>query len=345
MRKLMSGLLSIVCLISLFVLPMRAESANLPPAAGNSFLLTQQTQFIGNNYNVANWGLDRIDQRFRPLNGTYTYNNTGAGVNVYVFDNGINQFHQEFEGRASLAYNPLNDGFLWSACDDHGTHVAGIIGGKTFGVAKQATLHSIRVATCQWNQQEQRLQPVVSDEAVVQALDWVMLNHVKPAVVNMSFAKNLTFNNGIFVSTTQQAIEERIKALVNLGVTVVAGAGNVAIDASLFSPARVPQVITVGGSDIYDKRDPNSAYGNVIDIYAPGVFIVSASNASNSATAIKTGTSMSTAFVTGVVAQYLQSNPAATPAQVDQFIKQTATFGIIPDPYDGSPKSLLFTAQ
>jgi subtilisin family serine protease len=328
MRKLVSALLSIACLVSLF-------AANLSAA--------QQTQVISNNQYISNWGLDRIDQRFRPLSGTYTYNNTGAGVNVYVFDNGINQFHQEFEGRASLAYNAFNDGFLWSTCDDHGTHVAGIIGGKTYGVAKQATLHSVRVATCQWNGQQ--LQPVVDDDAVIQALDWVMLNHVKPAVVNMSFAKYLRYNGALLVTNKQQAIEERIKALVNLGVTVVAGAGNVAVDANEMSPARIPQVITVGATDFLDKRDPNSAYGSVIDIYAPGVFILSASNANSTATAIKTGTSMSTAFVTGVVAQYLQSNPTATPAQVDLFIKQTATFGIIPDPYDGSSKSLLFTAQ
>jgi aqualysin 1 len=331
MKKLMSALLSIVCLVSLFV-------SNLSAA--------QQTQVISNNNYISNWGLDRIDQRFRPLSGTYTYNNTGAGVNVYVFDNGINPFHQEFEGRASLAYNAFNDGFLWSPCDDHGTHVAGIIGGKTYGVAKQAILHSVRVATCQWNQQQQQLQPVIPDDAMIQALDWVLLNHVKPAVVNMSLAKNLTFNQGILVTNKQAAIEERIKALINLGVTVVVGAGNEAVDAGVYiSPARIPQVITVGATDFLDKRDPNSAYGSVIDIYAPGVFILSASNANPTATAIKTGTSMSTAFVTGVVAQYLQNNPTATPAQVDQFIKQTATFGIIADPYDGTPKSLLFTAQ
>lgn len=302
------------------------------------------TQTIGNNHYFSNWGLDRIDQRFLPFSRTYTYNNTGAGVNVYVLDNGVNIFHNEFNGRAQLAYDATFDGGFWSTCDDHGTHVSGIIGGETYGVAKQTNLHAVKVATCE--PRNGVLQPVIKDDALIRGLDWVLLNHVKPAVVNLSFARNIrNGDNSVIVTNATHQIEERIKALVNLGVTVVVGAGNIAQDAKFHSPARIPQVITVSGSDWMDKRDPNAAYGNLVDLYAPGVFILSASNASPSATAIKTGTSMSTAFVTGVVAQYLQSNPLATPAQVDQFIKQTATFGIIPDPYDGSNKSLLFTAQ
>lgn len=303
------------------------------------------TQTIGNNHYFSNWGLDRIDQRFLPFSRTFTYNNTGAGVNVYVLDNGVNVFHNEFNGRAQLAYDATFDGGFWSNCDDHGTHVSGIIGGENYGVAKQSTLYAVKVATCQPNQQG-GLQPVIKDDALLRGLDWVLLNHVKPAVVNLSFARNLRCgDNCVFETNATYQIEERIRALVNLGVTVVVGAGNIAQDAKFHSPARIPQVITVSGSDWMDKRDANAAYGNLVDIYAPGVFILSASNANPSATAIKTGTSMSTAFVTGVVAQYLQSNPTATPAQVDQFIKQTATYGIIPDPYDGSNKSLLFTAQ
>jgi len=328
MRKLMLQLLSLIALVGVLGINIQAT-----------------TQTIGNNHYFSNWGLDRIDQRLLPFSRTFTYNNTGAGVNVYILDNGVNVFHNEFGGRAQLAYDATFDGGFWSACDDHGTHVTGIIGGATFGVAKQANLFAVKVATCQQNQQG-GLQPVINDDALIRGLDWVLLNHVKPAVVNLSFAKNLRCGNDcVLVTNSTVQIEERIKALVNLGVTVVVGAGNIAQDAKFHSPARIPQVITVSGSDWMDKRDANAAYGNSVDIYAPGVFILSASNASSGATAIKTGTSMSTAFVTGVVAQYLQSNPSGTPAQVDQFIKQTATYGIIPDPYDGSNKDLLFTAQ
>ncbi|MCD9189240.1 MAG: S8 family peptidase [Pyrinomonadaceae bacterium] len=328
MRKLTLQLLSLIGLVSVLAVNIHAT-----------------TQTIGNNHYFSNWGLDRIDQRFLPFSRTFTYNNTGAGVNVYILDNGVNVFHNEFGGRAQLAYDATFDGGFWSACDDHGTHVTGIIGGATYGVAKQANLFAVKVATCQQNPQG-GLQPVINDDALIRGLDWVLLNHVKPAVVNLSFARNLRCGNDcVLVTNATVQIEERIKALVNLGVTVVAGAGNIAQDAKFHSPARIPQVITVSGSDWMDKRDVNAAYGNLVDIYAPGVFILSASNASPGATAIKTGTSMSTAFVTGVVAQYLQSNPLATPAQVDQFIKQTATYGVIPDPYDGSNKNLLFTAQ
>jgi subtilisin family serine protease len=296
------------------------------------------TQTIGNNMYFSNWGLDRIDQRPRPLSGTYTYTNTGAGVNVYVLDNGINLTHQEFGGRAIHAYDATLDGGILSGCDDHGTHVAGIIGGANYGVAKGVTLYSVKVASCAGSQ------PYISDEAIIRALDWVMLHHTKPAVVNMSFAKHLRCCGSTFPTITSEtlAIEERVRALVNLGVTVVAGAGNESDDVAYFSPARVSEAISVGASDWNDQRDPNSAYGN-IEIYAPGVFILSASNGSSTATAIKTGTSMSTAFVTGVVAKYLQTNPTATPAQVSNYIWQTATYAIIPDPYDGTPKHLVFT--
>src|ERR1041384_5099860 len=198
MRKAISQLLSFFGLISLL--------------AASAF---STTQTIGNNMYFSNWGLDRIDQRARPLSGTYTYTNTGAGVNVYVLDNGINLTHQEFGGRAVHAYDATLEGGILSGCDDHGTHVAGIIGGANYGVAKGVTLHSIKIASCQGSQ------PVIYEDSVIRALDWVALNHVKPAVVNMSFATYLRqFGSLPFVSVKQQAIEARIKNLVNnLGVT------------------------------------------------------------------------------------------------------------------------------
>jgi subtilisin family serine protease len=296
------------------------------------------TQTIGNNMYFSNWGLDRIDQRNLPLSQSYTYTNTGAGVNVYVLDNGINLTHQEFGGRAVHDYDATLEGGTITPCDDHGTHVAGIIGGANYGVAKGVALHSIKVASCAGSQ------PYISDEAIIRALDWVMLNHVKPAVVNMSFAKHLRCCGSTLPTITPQtlAIEDRVRILVNLGVTVVAGAGNESDDVIYFSPARVQEAITVGASDWTDQRDPNSAYGN-LDYYAPGVFILSASNGSSTATAIKTGTSMSTAFVSGVAAKYLQTNPTATPAQVNQYIYQTATYSKIPDPFYGINRHLVFT--
>ncbi len=297
------------------------------------------TQTIGNNMYFSNWGLDRIDQRNLPLSQSYTYTNTGAGVNVYILDSGINLTHQDFGGRAFHAYDATLVGGILSGCDDHGTHVAGIIGGANYGVAKGATLYSVKVSTCIGSQPAP-----VDDDVFIRGLDWVLLNHVKPAVVNLSLAKHLRCCGSTSPTITSKtlAIEERVRALVNNGVTVVVGAGNEADDVIYFSPARVQEAITVGGSDWMDQRDVNSAYGNV-DYYAPGVFILSASTGSTTATAIKTGTSMSTAFVTGVAAKYLQTNPTATPAQVNQFIYQTATYNKIPDPFYGINRHLVFT--
>lgn len=295
------------------------------------------TQTINSSPLISNWGLDRIDQRLRPLSGTYNYTNTGAGVNVYVLDNGINISHQEFGGRAIHAYNAtLDGGGLFSPCDDHGTHVAGIIGGANYGVAKQATLYSVRTATCGIAIAND------IDDSIIRGLRWVRQNHVKPAVVNLSLAKYLIYNGDFFISERQQTIEAEIDALIDEGVTVVAGAGNAAVDASLFSPARIPRVITVSASTINDQKLSWSAYGPAVDITAPGDLIISASNASVTATAVKSGTSMSTAFVSGAVAKYLQSNPTATPAQVSQYIYNNATWAFIPDPGDGTPDHFLF---
>ncbi|HEV2801258.1 MAG TPA: S8 family serine peptidase, partial [Pyrinomonadaceae bacterium] len=271
------------------------------------------------------WALDRIDQRSLPLNNSYNYANSGAGVNAYVIDGGIRFTHQEFGGRAVFAYDNVNDGRAGADCNGHGTHVAGLIGGATYGVAKGVTLQSVRVLNC-------TNQGLAS--AVIAGVDWVKLNHVKPAVANMSF----------FVGNASPALDTAVSGLIAAGVTTVAAAGNLTRDASLHSPARVPEAITVAATDQNDNQATFSNFGAVVDIYAPGVGIVSAHSTSDTAIspAPRNGTSSAAPFVAGMAARYLSGNPQATPASVAAAITRSATTDKITNLGAGSPNRLLY---
>src|SRR5262245_44514955 len=121
------------------------------------------------------WGLDRIGQRALPLNNSYSYTTTGAGVNVYVIDTGIRLTHQQFGGRASAAFDALGGNGV--DCNGHGTHVAGTIGGSTYGVAKSVRLFAVRVLSCSGSG---------STSGVIAGVDWVTAHRINPAVANMS---------------------------------------------------------------------------------------------------------------------------------------------------------------
>lgn len=314
----------------------------------DGLISTQATQFISPFTSSSNWGLDRVDQRGRPLDRAYSWTNTGRGVNVYVLDVGVMTTHTEFGGRAVTDFDAVADGNDgW--CSDHGTHVAGIIAGATFGVAKEAKIHSVRTVGCKGS----------PDSTVIKAIDWVTWNHVKPAVANMSFGRSLmgvlpNGQPGITGGSERgaQALEDAVRGLIASGVTVVAAAGNAAEGqtgqgADSFTPGRIWQAITVGATDYFDGRVSWTMYGWPIDVYAPGDYIASASNTSTTAMTTKSGTSMSTAFVTGAVAKYLQTNPLATPAQVEAFINSMTTKGIVTNmgDYTTPNGNLLFTQQ
>ena len=263
-------------------------------------------------YNVQNWGLDRIDQRDLPMNGTYTYTNTGAGVNVYNIDSGIRPTHQEFGGRAFLAADVIGDGYNGQDCSGHGTAVAGIIGGSTHGVAKGVRIHSVRVYDCSgygW----------VSN--FIAGIDWVTANHVKPAVANIEVATGGPY----------EPLDAAVSRLISAGVTCVVAAGNDSQDVVNSSPGRVAGAITVGASSYPqyswggEYRASFSNYGPGIDVYAPGTSIITASFVSDTDTTLFAGTSAATPFVAGVAARYIQRNPGASPATVSLAIKSNAT--------------------
>jgi subtilisin family serine protease len=224
----------------------------------------------------ATWGLDRIDQRNRPLSNSYTYNATGSGVRSYIIDTGIRPTHNEFGGRASGGFTAISDGRGTTDCNGHGTHVAGTVGGSTYGVAKSVLLVPVRVLNCQGS----------GTTSGVIALDWVTANHVKPAVANMSL--------GGGASTS---LDNAVANSISAGVTYAVAAGNSNANACNYSPARVGAAITVGATTSSDARASYSNFGSCLDLFAPGSSITSAWSTSNTATNTISGTSMASQHV------------------------------------------------
>ena len=296
----------------------------------SDLLIDQATISQSINSQLGNWGLDRIDQETRSLDGNYTYSSSGLGVIAYIVDSGIRATHSEFmtngSSRVLPGYSAI-DGELPSVdYRGHGTHVAGIVGSNTYGVAKEAKLVPVKVLD----------QNGTGDTAgLIEGINWIIQNHTssQPAVANFSLGPSSR-------SYTITSVNNAITGLINDGVQPVVASGNSNDDACYYSPANSPGTITVNASNTNDERASFSNFGSCTDIYAPGTDILSTGHLTDSSTARYSGTSMAAPFVTGVIANILSESPTSSPNQIWTMLSAEATNSVASDAY-GTPVRLL----
>ncbi len=307
---------------------IRGFAGNLPPQAIEGIRHNPNVDFVERDgimqATVESWGLDRIDQRNLPLDGSFTPGGDGSSVQAWILDTGIDygridQFDIRFD--KSKDWDFVDNDNDASDCHGHGTHVAGTVGSKDYGVANGVTIIGIRVLNCQGSG---------SYSGVIAGIDYVAANATRPAVANMSLS-----------GSTSSSVNLAIKNAVNDDHVVFAvAAGNDNISACNRSPASAPEAITVGSTTSSDSRSSFSNYGTCVDLFAPGSGITS--TVKGSGTGTWSGTSMAAPHVAGVAALYLQDNPGWSATQVWSAMQGDATSGVVSNPGSGSPNLLLY---
>jgi len=272
---------------------------------------------------VINWNLDRIDQTDNSLDGAYHYRNDGTGVNAYIVDTGIRPTHSEFGGRVVGGVSLIPGEISWEDCRGHGTRVAGVLGSETYGIAKNVSLHSVRIFDCEGGS---------AASTIIAAMDWIAANHTKPAIANMSFS-----------TSSSEAHTRALENLIDSGVSVFTGAGNDPVDICNKAPASYPQVIVVASTNESDEKRPNSGLGPCVDLFAPGERIITTGHNSDTAAYVANGSSFAGPHAAGVAALFLQENPDAGTDRVADFLISNAIEDVVRNAGEGSPNRFIYS--
>jgi len=275
-------------------------------------------------YGTVPWHLDRIAEKYLPLDGTYNVPYTGQGVRVYLTDTGTDASDFEFQGRVTTGYSTIPGEVADYDADGHGTHTAGLAGSYSFGVAKKVSITPVKVFPDSGGP--------ASNADIIEGINWIISQergHTDSAVLSMSLGMP---SSGFYAG--DQALAQAVQA----GIIPVVAAGNSAADACGYWPAQSVSAITVGATDINDYRSSFSNYGSCVDVYAPGTDITS--TVPNNCYEVMSGTSMATPIVAGVIAMYLEAHPNTLFAQMKNAIVRNAVGN-----HNAAPANLMVLVQ